>query len=989
MLALHQRIIYADNHFSRENDKEPLMALAPAGANRRYVDPLPLRPKRHLDLLDLCQLCQLPFSYNSSSIGLMSRAQTILEAVKLTANGDITALGQLLSHRHNLKLEHVLRILLSYLPEGTDPDVYIHLLKQISSQQSEPSLHQSRPTHLSHDDHLSQAAAREKVRRLRLLPLAYSDWPLDESVDPLTQFLIHQAHKIEADTGSLDLVRELVEPFIHHSEAIQTWMISTLLPLLRLEYDYYPASDSPLALTQVEKMEGRPAIELLLKRANEMRSKSNRVEIARDLKGLVGPWIYGTSTRKRRKIGNPIGQGVTLARLGEAASVDSDPVSSSTDEWSNVNGWIVDFSARDFAATVEAIGAWAGPSDVDYADWGEEKLSMEPAQLSTLNSNYAQAALATIYTARDTSIETIMGATRIFQRVVELANMDEPPDLKRSDIPFKSGIPSEYLGQITQAHLLPNALLRENPLTQPNPPAVMLAHVILTTAYKLLNLGCAKSFKHISESILFGDEAGARADFRKILYKLKHDTLDDNSWASVRRQLLWLHNWEDLSDKQMVEARGVFSKIPVVDMESEILSTMLDAGCLHVALDTYCVDASPIPSDMVKETVIAAILSAYDAASNGNRKRGGIRKASDMLTAFSDYFGTSQRFNQIAALLAATHAMSFYSLTLQHGVPFQPVNIRAHKDPMTLIGRILSQNSRSYTHLDDLLEIGQNLVSAGLGEAAPDGVGDSLAQKKTVARRRVIRMAIDASLSEGDFDTAYSYVVTRLSTVASPNNASEEDEQVHKRYDDISWRAAYAAGSYESRDTDVSAIHRLEQRMELLSQAILLAPPSALADLVNVWQRCESQISELAAQEATAEQRVDEGHERVIPGDFGGDYSPPVQKPRDPSRNAMLEEAPVGLFDVARGAAAALSKNAFPLRNNQNFHTLPSKTHTTRPSSGQATENLNDDDGVEPYDGQQRVRKRDMVSNMVTGGLASGIGWVIGEASFGQEKILC
>lgn len=951
--------------------------MATAGAKPRYaeLDPLPLQPKRHLS-----KLSQLPSSHNSTITELMSRAQTILEAVRLTANGDISALGQLLSHRNNLKPEHTLRILLTYLPEGTDPDVYSQLLKQISSQQANLSIILTSSTQPSHHDHLSEAAAREKVRRLRLLPLACSDWPLDESIDPLTQFLIHQAHKIESDTGSLDLVRKLVEPFIHHKEVIRTWMISTLLPLLRLEYDYYPASDPPTAINYVEEMEGKHAIDLLLNKASEKRSKVDRVEIARDLKGLVGPWMYGASTRKRRKISNGTDQGPSSTRLGEVASIASDPVSVSTSEWSDVNEWIVDLSARDFAATVDAIGDWDGPSDVDYGDWGEETLSMEPDHFSTLTTGYAQAALATIYTTRDTSMEAIMGATRIFQRVLKLASLDEPPDLKRSDKQFKSGIPSEYLSQITQAHLLQNALLRDNPLTLPDPSAVMLAHVILTTAYKLLNLGCTKSFKHIAESILFGVKDDAKVDFRKILHKLKHDTLDDNAWASVRRQLLWLHDWEDSSDKQLVDGRGVFSKIPIADMECEILSTMLDAGCLSVAQNTYCVDGSPIPSDMVKETVIAAMLSSYDAASNGNRKRGGVRKASDMLTAFGNYFGTSQRFSQIAALLGATHAMSFYSLTLQHGVPFQPVNIRAHKDSMALIGRILGQNPRSYTHLDDLLEIGQNLVSAGLGESAPDAVGDSLAQKKTVARRRVIRMAIDASLSEGDFDTAYSYVVNRLTRVASPNNASDGDEQISKRYDDISWRAAYAAGSYESRDPGVSAIHRLEQRMELLSQALLLAPPSALADLVKVWQGCESQMSELAAQEASAE-KVDEGHERVIPGGFGGDYSPPRQTARDPSRNAMLEEAPVGLFDVARGAAAALSKNAFPLRNNQNFTTRPAKTQSTRPLSGQNTEDFNDDDDVEPHDGQQRVRKRDMVSNMVTGGLASGIGWVIGESN--------
>ncbi|KAK2858526.1 hypothetical protein FQN49_004640, partial [Arthroderma sp. PD_2] len=76
------------------------------------------------------------------------------------------------------------------------------------------------------------------------------------------------------------------------------------------------------------------------------------------------------------------------------------------------------------------------------------------------------------------------------------------------------------------------------------------------------------------------------------------------------------------------------------------------------------------------------------------------------------------------------------------------------------------------------------------------------------------------------------------------------------------------------------------------------------------------------------------------------------------------EEAPMGLFDVARGAASALRKNAFPLTASD------PTTNTTTTSSSEA--NLG-------ADGEStRTRKRDVVSNLVTGGLVSGIGWVIG-----------
>lgn len=355
--------------------------------------------------------------------------------------------------------------------------------------------------------------------------------------------------------------------------------------------------------------------------------------------------------------------------------------------------------------------------------------------------------------------------------------------------------------------------------------------------------------------------------------------------------------------------------------------------------------------------------------------------------AFRGYFPKSKWFNKVLALLSATHAMSFYSLTLQYGVPFQPVNIRAHKDPISLIGKILDQNTHSYTKLDDLLEIGQNLVSAGLTLSVPNNdtisLGEDKPEQVLYVQRRITAMAIEAALAEEDFDTAYSYVINRI----SPPNSSRTDVpgSPHSWFevnDDISWRAAYQAGCHRPvRHTGPSALRRLEQRMELLSQALLLAPSSALSEVLTVWRQCEEDMASLIAKETEEEKRWDDRGDRRVPGGFSGDSSPIIQKAREPSRGALNEEAPMGLFDVARGAAAALSKNAFPLRRPQNSGSAtPLKASHERPLSATSVGG-SESGNPTAMDPEERVRKRDMVSNMVTGGLASGIGWVIGESS--------
>lgn len=345
-------------------------------------------------------------------------------------------------------------------------------------------------------------------------------------------------------------------------------------------------------------------------------------------------------------------------------------------------------------------------------------------------------------------------------------------------------------------------------------------------------------------------------------------------------------------------------------------------------------------------------------------------------------------FKQIHALISATHALSFYSLTLHHGVPFQPVSIRVHPDPLSLLEKVLEQNSKAYTKLDDLLSIAHNLVAAGLLTGLDDDVLHAEQNPLTAddihlkTERRIMSLAISSALTSNDFGTAYSYILTRLAPPSHLPTTSQLTSPSAK--DDISWRAVYNAGRYRSATISTSTLQsqiaHLSQRMELLSLALVLVPtPDPLPEILGAWRRCDEEMSILRGRESEEEEAWDTKGDTLssVPGGFGPsdtekDAFETKQKHANRARAHRAshhEEAPMGLFEVARGAAAALHKNAFPLH---------SAAAGAGGDGGPSAEHRTSLDEFSEEGHEERVRKRDMVSNMVTGGLASGIGWVLG-----------
>ncbi|KAL3463871.1 Sec39 domain-containing protein [Aspergillus heterothallicus] len=929
----------------------------------------------------------------------LSGAHAILLATHFCARGDAAPLPQLQARSPaTLTIERLLRIILTFLPESTEPKDYISAVQTLADGVPTSG---TQDVDISPVKDVSEDAARKRVRKLRLLPLKYpGDEDTQDSSDLLTQFLVHRAHRIDSETSLQPLILDLLLPFYQRSPILQTWLVSCLLPLLRFNYEYYPSQDKSCSVETLESLDDQTATNILLSVSGTPKSDT---DLIKNLRGLVGPWMYGSNRPKRQ-------------RYSQAARRNSIPLQGIIQDtdysgWDYVNEWLLSRSLVDPEAVVGAFVNWDGPEDVDLGGYVDEHAGPSVDQLSELRHRFGQTGLAVIYQSPEVTLDKAM---RILDRVGTLLGFEEALYTSNT-LPFPSiEFDAGQIQSASRATLFQNALLLPtNPLTYPSPSSISFLSGLLLSLGTLEELGHPIPCRTATNICLHSNEDMQLFELRTMMSSIGQEAKSGRDWRSVRQQLLWLRDWRTEADRAQSnpDFHGLFWRAPQDVLEAEILKVLLEVREYNLATDIYVKSTSALDSSQVENAVKESIFAAYDNASNGNRTRGKMQRAYEILQAFQPHFPESISLKQAQALISATHALSFYSLTLQHGVPFQPVNLRVHPDPLSLIEKVLDQNLNSYTKLDDLLSIGRNLVLAGF---APCPAGETTSQYTRTpvlsqddalhtAERRIMSLAISSALSSNDFGTAYSYILTRLApqTSSTPSPSSPKD--------DITWRAVYNAGRYRpstapsTPPTLSSQISNLTQRMELLSLSLILAPtPDPLPEILGAWRRADEELSALRARENEEEDLWDTKGDttttatsRILPGGFNPSqfdteadlHETRQHHARRAARAAQhnrldFEEAPMGLFEVARGAARALHKNvnsSFPLSG-----ALPSASSLSSSISKLDSEGGSwDGDGENPHasgSGQEgeRVRKRDVVSNMVTGGLASGIGWVLG-----------
>ena len=490
---------------------------------------------------------------------------------------------------------------------------------------------------------ISDAAAQKKVKKLDLLELAPAGFPPHAPDDDLTSFLCHRSYRVDSETGLLTLLPELFRPFLDRNEFVRQWFVSVALPLLRLQFEYYPNTDAPLSLKDFQDLGGKDGIDALLSRTTHATHKitsatDSQGTIARDLKGLVGPWMYGHTERKRRKLAwnqeqqTDIPQGNRKVSLTGVTEDDQ-----TTHEWEYVFEWMVKEATHNFPMVTNAVEEWNGPGDVDLGGYLDEARYLDDDLRTKLDKQYAQTAFAACYAVEANNTETIDGAHGILVRLAEILDFEPPPDLATSveELPKIDSHASLLHESKSTIILDPNVLLDPNhPLTSPTLPTFMLLQMMVYSAYQLAGLGHSISICNITKFRFYSDEDEQMSMVQKVLHGLSQGgKRDEHQWTTDRGRLLWLWNWNIDPEEGALRGAGPFGRIPRDTLEKAILQAMLSTGNCSIVQDIYLKgdeNRSRLRDEELEQTIVGEVMKSYDNASNGNKTRGSMKRASDM-----------------------------------------------------------------------------------------------------------------------------------------------------------------------------------------------------------------------------------------------------------------------------------------------------------------------------------------------------------------------
>lgn len=475
----------------------------------------------------------------------LSAARIVLLACELCSSPDFEGL-QVLQQRYPKVLgpELCCRILLTFVSGNEHPRQLLPILKQLRGVSSGDALRKATDT--SSIEKLNDTDVYRKLRRLYLHQLRSIDSASPGSDDIVARFVIQLAYNIDADTGNLPAVLELVEPFIENNEFLRQWLITTLLPLVRLDYEYYPEGGSGLSLETFHDLGRSEGLGTLLRTARSESGEGKR-SIGRDLRGLVGPWMYGERPLKRRKLSQNFRRASITSQGRDPALEDSG--------WQLVNEWLLNISLEDHGLAARAISSWNGPGDVDLGGY-EHRAHLPENGANDLSMRYGQTALATVLATSDTSAEGLQNSWRTLERVANIVKIDLPRWLDVESIPGDCSMLPENIVKSSRTDLSNIHLLEPmNAITWPSAESLSFMGAILTSVRLLMNdLHCDQrwSCRSVMDLCLFSSEQVQRQVLHKTLQSLSRMSRVETDWRRIREIVLWLSRWS-LPDSPKVD----------------------------------------------------------------------------------------------------------------------------------------------------------------------------------------------------------------------------------------------------------------------------------------------------------------------------------------------------------------------------------------------------------------------------------------------------
>lgn len=511
----------------------------------------------------ICRLVHLPTPRDMSQS--LSAPRVLLLAVHLATKSDVEGLAALATqHPAVLHTDLLLRVILTCLPETLPSAHYVSLIQRIQTGSLAGSPGQETVDDSSVQD-ISDAEAVKKVRKLKLLPLAWDDAPDDARNDSFALFLLHRAHRVDEEAGLLTQLPELVAPFLDHAPCVRSWAVSTLLPLLRRNYEYYPDEPIHLTLSAFERLDDRSAATLILSQTGL--SERDLAHIGRDLRGLIGPWLHD---RTRWSQTGPRSQDTEAPEDG--ASGKHCP------GWEQVLEWLVTQATRSWRVAIKAVDQWDGPGDVDLGAYGNSWLDEE--EQSYLERRYARAILAAAYSVPEPTIDALSDVNKVISKVMSLLDQDACPTLGVASSllpPFLDD--TGILCPQNATHMRNHQLSESNPLTTPGETQTQLLHTLTLSAYILTKAGAPCTVRRAGELAFLQDEREQKAEAVRFISSLGQNgpKNDDKYWIRARNELLWLRDWgaDEASDEPSPQSRGVFGQLEKEFLEIECLKAFL------------------------------------------------------------------------------------------------------------------------------------------------------------------------------------------------------------------------------------------------------------------------------------------------------------------------------------------------------------------------------------------------------------------------------
>ncbi|KAL7794985.1 Sec39 domain-containing protein [Trichoderma ceciliae] len=903
----------------------------------------------------------------------LSPRKVLLLAAHYATHADVESLARLSSQRAKvLHKELLLRILLTYLPETAKPSTYVGFLLALARDNLEEYAEGVLDTTPVED--LSEDEASKQARKLHLQQLTCADAPSDfQDDDPISIFLVQRSYKMDSETGLLSQVPSLLTPFLSHSPALCSWVTSTVVPYVRRNVEYYTDESPSYSLLEFQRLSDPAAMLYLLSRTGSRQEDGGL--IGRDIRGLVGPWLQGKARWASRATDD-----------SHRNANDAEPLIFSAG-WEQFLEWLTSQAATSWTVVVAAVEQWGGPKDLDLGDVINSELT--ESQNRYLLQGYARAVLASAYLISEVTVDALPGAYQITSKMRSLLSYGDIPstlEMAVSRLPILSGFDaSSLLGMKTATYMRNDLLGKKNPLTSPTETAMTLLLALILSASICASLGVPCSVRRAGDFAFIQDQREQKGEIAKLIRSASAQVQgdEDKYWSQVRDKLLWLNTWgingDQASNSEAI--KGIVGAVPREFIETEILKALLSNSRYTLAKSIYEEEPeSPLAAETIQDTIYQAALRAFDNASNPNRSRGGLKKCDEIIHSFPRTLNkTHPAAKRVEALLRCTHALSEYRLTLKQGEPFKPVVLRVHSDPISIIDKVLEQNPKAYTRLPEFLEMAVNMVRAGITQQVRSVKFDSTTGDNSMelirAEKLIIALCIEAALREDDFETAYSYVVSRLEMTSSGGNQANLKEI----QDEWSWKAALRAGQYIRTERTLLPTHlgiasgnpeirHLEQRIECLATALRVAPASQLQEILKTFRRCEEQLDSAINAEAAAEASWAAAGE--VPGAFESSTSHNLQSTRNMTATAasrQAEEAPMSLFDLSRATASVAQRNFTKLSS---LSSLATSGPLASSPSGEQT--------------PQRSRKRDQLREAATGTLVSGVSWLIG-ASVNRE----